>query len=148
MGGKLVAGRKVKLTHLLGLDVSFGGRANPAALFPKRFFFGRALYWQSKEDELKMVDFHDPRAEVGVKREPYGLAVDLKRMNDPCVAFLANGFPDSERFLEKIAHAMTRLMPQLNVRMFNKGDASSPAPANMLNEISDGCHAAVAAYGH
>ncbi|MDD9963984.1 MAG: hypothetical protein F4X81_12385 [Gammaproteobacteria bacterium] len=95
-----------------------------------------------------MVDFHDPRAEVGVKREPYGLAVDLKRMNDPCVAFLANGFPDSERFLEKIADAMTRLMPQLNVRMFNKGDASSLAPAEMLNEISDGCHAAVAAYGH
>ena len=102
---------------------------------------------QSKE-ELEMVDFHDPRAEVGVKREPYGLAVDLKRMNDPCVAFLANGFPDSERFLEKIADAMTRLMPQLNVRMFNKGDASSLAPAEMLNEISDGCHAAVAAYGH
>ncbi|MXY05824.1 MAG: hypothetical protein F4Y55_08220 [Gammaproteobacteria bacterium] len=85
---------------------------------------------------------------MGVKREPYGLAVDLKRMNDPCVAFLANGFPDSERFLEKIADAMTRLMPQLNVRMFNKGDASSLAPAEMLNEISDGCHAAVAAYGH
>lgn len=95
-----------------------------------------------------MVDFHDPRAEVGVKRVPYGLAVDLKRMNDPCVAFLANGFPDSERFLKKIADAMTRLMPQLNVRMFNKGDASSLAPAEMLNEISDGCHAAVAAYGH
>ena len=95
-----------------------------------------------------MVDFHDPRAKVGVQREPYGLAVDLKRMNDPCVAFLANGFPDSERFLEKIADAMVRLMPQLSVRMFNKGDASSHAPADMLDEIRDGCHAAVAAYGH
>jgi len=103
--------------------------------------------WQSKE-ELTMVDFHDPRAKVGVKREAYGLAVDLKRMNEPCVALLANGFPDSERFLEKIADAMTQLVPQLNVRMFNKGDASSPAPADMLNDIRNGCHAAVAAYGH
>ena len=82
--------------------------------------FRNSTFSQSKE-ELEMVDFHDPRAEVGVEREPYGLAVDLKRMNDPCVAFLANGFPDSERFLEKIADAMARLMPQLNVRMFNKG---------------------------
>ncbi|MCY4215173.1 MAG: hypothetical protein OXF68_16315 [Gammaproteobacteria bacterium] len=95
-----------------------------------------------------MVDFHDPRAEVDVKREPYGLAIDLKRMNDPCVAFLANGFPDSERFLEKVADAMTRLLPQLNARLFNKGDASSPAPSAMLDEIRNGCHAAVAAYGH
>ena len=95
-----------------------------------------------------MVDFHDPRAEVGVKPEPYRLAIDLKRMNDPCVAFLANGFPDSERFLEKIADAMVRRLPQLSVRAFNKGDASSPAPAAMLDEIRDGCHAAIAAYGH
>ena len=95
-----------------------------------------------------MVDFHDPRAPTAVKSEPYNLSIDLKRMNDPCVAFLANGFPDSERFLAKIAEAMQRILPQLGIRTFNKRDASSPAPAAMIEEIRDGCHAAIAAYGH
>lgn len=95
-----------------------------------------------------MVDFHDPRAPTGVKSEPYGLAVDLKRMNDPCVAFLANGFPDAERFLGKVAEAMQRILSQLSIRAFNKGDASSPAPAAMVEEVRNGCHAAVTAYGH
>lgn len=95
-----------------------------------------------------MLEFHDPRAAIGVKREPYGLGIDLMRMNDPCLAFLANGFPDSERFLEKVAGAMERLLPRLTVRAFNKGNASIPAPPEMLDEIRESCHAAVAAYGH
>ena len=95
-----------------------------------------------------MVDFHDPRAPVGVELTPYRLVIDLKRMNDPCIGFLANGFPDSERFLEKVAAAMERLLPQLRVCAFNKGDASSPAPMAMIGEIRENCLAAVAAYGH
>ena len=95
-----------------------------------------------------MLEFHDPRADIGVKREPYGLGIDLMRMNDPCVAFLANGFPDSERFLEKVADALERLLPRLTVRAFNKGNASIPAPPEMLAEIRENCHAAIAAYGH
>lgn len=95
-----------------------------------------------------MVDFHDPRASVAVQPIPYRLGIDLARLNDPCVAFLANGFPDSQRFLEKVAAAMQALLPRLSPRMLNKGDASSPAPAAMLTEIQENCQAAVAAYGH
>ena len=95
-----------------------------------------------------MLEFHDPRAAIGVRREPYGLGIDLRRMNDPCMAFLANGFPDSERFLEKVAQAMERLLPRLTVQVFNKGNASIPAPPEMLEAIRENCHAAVAAYGH
>jgi len=95
-----------------------------------------------------MLEFHDPRAPIGVQREPYGLGIDLMRMNDPCMAFLANGFPDSERFLENVAEAMERLLPRLTVRAYNKGNASIPAPPEMLDEIQANCHAAVAAYGH
>ncbi len=95
-----------------------------------------------------MLEFHDPRAAIAVQREAYGLGIDLMRMNDPCVAFLANGFPDSERFLEKVAEAMERHLPRLTVRAFNKGNASIPAPPQMLEEIQGSCQAAVAAYGH
>ncbi len=95
-----------------------------------------------------MVDFHDPRASVAVQSTPYRLSIDLVRLNDPCVAFLANGFPDSQRFLERLAEAMRKRLPQLSARILNKGDASSPAPAALLTEIQEHCQAAVAAYGH
>lgn len=95
-----------------------------------------------------MLEFHDPRAAVAVEREPYGLGIDLMRMNDACIAFLANGFPDSEKFLEKVAGAMERILPQIKVLTFNKGNASIAAPAEMLEEIQNNCQAAVTAYGH
>ena len=95
-----------------------------------------------------MVYFHDPRASTAVQPEPYRLGVDLARMNDPCIAFLANGFPDSERFLDKVAKAMERILPRLTQYACNKGDASSPAPPAMIEEIHRRCHAAIAAYGH
>ncbi len=95
-----------------------------------------------------MVTFHDPRAELAVAAEPYGLSVDLRRLNDPCLGLLANGFPDSERFLDRVGEALHELMPTLKWRTYNKGDASSPAPDAMLEDIREACQGAVAAYGH
>jgi len=95
-----------------------------------------------------MIEFHNPRAAIGVKRKPYRWSIDLMRMNDPCIALLANGFPDSERFLEKVGNALERLLPRVTIRAFNKGNASIAAPSEMLEEIRENCHAAVAAYGH
>lgn len=95
-----------------------------------------------------MLQFHDPRAAISVQREPYGLGIDLMRMNDASVAFLANGFPDSEQFLEKVASALEQILPGLRVRTFNKGNASIPAPPDLLEEIQNDCQAAVTAYGH
>ncbi len=95
-----------------------------------------------------MLQFHDPRAATGVRREPYGLGIDLARMNDVSMAFLANGFPDSEVFLEKVADALKPLLPGLTIHTFNKGNASIPAPPELLEKIKNGCQAAVTAYGH
>jgi hypothetical protein len=97
---------------------------------------------------MHMIRFHDPRAASAVEAEPYGLAVDLAGRNAAPVAFLANGFPDSEAFLDAVAEAMTEAVPGLDARRWNKGNASIPAPASMLAEIERDCVAVVAAYGH
>lgn len=95
-----------------------------------------------------MIEFHDPRGSVATPQDPYRLRVDLRSSNDPRVAFLANGFPDSESFLHALADVMAEQLPSLRAEHFNKGDASIAAPEPMLREIESGCVAAIAAYGH
>lgn len=95
-----------------------------------------------------MMRFHDPRAEVAVEATPYTLGIDLAGANRCTVGFLANGFPDSVPFLEALAEALKQRLPQLETRHWNKGNASIPAPAAMLEEIEQDCDAVVAAWGH
>ncbi len=95
-----------------------------------------------------MIEYHDPRGEIATPVEPYLLNVDLRASNDPRVAFLANGFPDSENFLIQLAKAMGEQLTSMRAEHFNKGNASIAAPEDMLEEIQAGCVAAVAAYGH
>jgi hypothetical protein len=95
-----------------------------------------------------MIEYHDPRGEIATPVEAYRLKVDLQASNDPRVAFLANGFPDSEKFLIELAAVMGEQLSSMRAEHFNKGNASIAAPEEMLEEIKGGCVAAVAAYGH
>ena len=92
--------------------------------------------------------FHDPRGQAAVESEPYTLAVDLSQKGAAQVAFLANGFPDSVEFLEQVDLAMGKLLPDMSSRHWNKGDASSAARPEMLEQIEGSCGVAVVAYGH
>ena len=95
-----------------------------------------------------MIDFHDPRGEIATPMDAYDLRVDLRGHNDPSLALLANGFPDSEAFLELLAEVMQEQLPSLRVSHFNKGNASIPAPAEMLDAAVESGVGVVAAYGH
>ncbi len=97
-----------------------------------------------------MITFHDPRGEVGTPVDAYTLAHDLTADagRGTTVALLANGFPDSENFLSALGKAIKNRLPGIEVRAWNKGNASIPAPAEMLEEIRAHCQVAIAAYGH
>jgi len=94
-----------------------------------------------------MLEFHDPRGVKGGESEPYTLGIDLARQNKARIAFLANGFPDSENFLQKIAEVLLEQIPGADVLQLNKHNASSIATEAMLDKM-DGYQAAIAAYGH
>ena len=89
--------------------------------------------------------FHDPRAETAVESEPYELSAELGAGMK--VAFLANGFPDSEPFLNLVAQALEAQF-SIDSAHWNKGNASITAPPEMLADIQANCQAAIAAYGH
>ncbi|NNL85984.1 MAG: hypothetical protein HKP27_10045 [Myxococcales bacterium] len=94
-----------------------------------------------------MIEFLEPRAEPTAPIEPYTLAIDLSR-GPVDVALLANGFPDSENFLERVAESLAEELPELRFHRYNKGDASIVVRDEMLEDIVRECQAVVAAYGH
>ncbi len=99
--------------------------------------------------EGAMVKFHDPRGETAIPIEPYQLSYFIENEGEgTTLGLLANGFPDSENFLDKLAGALKSRYPKLEIRTWNKGNASIPAPQEILDEIKAHCQIAIAAYGH
>ena len=93
------------------------------------------------------IQFLDPRAEPGAPIEPYELAADWSS-GTPSIGLLANGFPDSVPFLEEVQIAIKERLPEASVEMWNKGDASSIASAELVMTIAERVDAVIAAYGH
>lgn len=94
-----------------------------------------------------MIEFVDPRAEPGAVVEPYQLTTDP---DEPgfTIGLVANGFPDSEAFLDNVEHALARRLPAAAFRRYNKGNASAIISDEMLEAVVADCHGVVGAYGH
>ena len=93
-----------------------------------------------------MVDFHDPRATTRVEKTPYTLGTAVG--TGVTIGLLANGFPDSDNFLEAVGTALKEQVPGITLKSWNKGNASVPASDDTLADIESSCDAAIAAYGH
>lgn len=93
-----------------------------------------------------MVTFVDPRGVPGAAAQPYTLADPLEP--GAVIGLMANGFPDSDTFLDHIAEAIEVRLPDVEFARFNKGNASALISDEMLADIEQTCTAVVAAYGH
>lgn len=92
------------------------------------------------------VRFVDPR---GASAEPVATYDHQLDMSEPLtVALLANGFPDSEEFLDVVGEVLAEQQPNVALARFNKRNASAAVSAEMLASIVDECDAVIAAYGH
>jgi hypothetical protein len=92
------------------------------------------------------VQYHDPRAAPLNPPEPYELKADLSQALT--VGLLANGFPDSAVFLDAVETALRAELPNAEFRHYDKGNASIPAPEELLERIVSECEVVVSAYGH
>ena len=95
-----------------------------------------------------MIEYHDPQANSSVAVTPYQLSVGLAAGKNVTVGLLANGFPDSENFLNLVAEALEIEVPGISFARYNKGNASIPASAEILSGIASQCQAVITAYGH
>lgn len=92
------------------------------------------------------MEFHDPRGEPTATITPYAATAALGQ--GETIGLFANGFPDSVAFLEHVGAALRRALPGVDVRLWNKGNASALATEADLDEIASVCSGVVAAYGH
>ncbi len=98
-----------------------------------------------------MIEFVDPRAEPGAPVEPYALSIEVS--TDPAAApitigLVANGFPDSEAFLDQVEKALAVAVPHASFRRWNKRNASAMISDAMLDDVVAESSAVVGAYGH
>lgn len=92
------------------------------------------------------MQFHDPR---GVLTGPVDDYVGHASLSPgDTIGLFANGFPDSVAFCEHLGRALQAELVGIDVRVWNKGNASALASTEQLAEIADACTAVVAAYGH
>ena len=95
---------------------------------------------------MSTLTFHDPRGEAKTAPEPYTLSTPLDQ--PITIGLVANGFPDSVRFLDHVEKALAERLPSASFSRYDKGDASSVVGKGMLDDISSECGAVIAAYGH
>ena len=95
-----------------------------------------------------MIEFHDPRGESAVANTPYELSIQLRGTNQVTLGLLANGFPDSVNFLNRLGEAIAHKEPGIKLEHYDKGNASVAANDEMLADITQKCDAVIAAYGH
>ena len=75
---------------------------------------GEALAFSGAYEGVEIMKFLDPRGGSSRPQEKYDLSADI-RVNDGAgtsVSLLANGFPDSQLFLEKVAAALKARLPR------------------------------------
>ena len=97
------------------------------------------------------IQFLDPRAQPTAPISPYEAKLNWSASNgEPLkIGLLANGFPDSDTFLETVEIALRNALPKNATFSFtNKGNASAPASNEMVAAIAANVHAVVTAYGH
>lgn len=93
-----------------------------------------------------MVSFVDPRGVPADAVLPYRLNHPLD--DGAVIGLMANGFPDSDTFLDHVANAVSARLPAVRFERYNKGNASTPASDEMLTAVEAECDAVIAAYGH
>lgn len=92
------------------------------------------------------IQFIDPRAEPGATPEPYDLSADIT--GGQTIGLLANGFPDSVRFLDCLQQSLNANFPDLKIKRYDKGNATVVAGDQVLSGIAEECRAVITAYGH
>ncbi len=96
-----------------------------------------------------MIHYHDPRASVATPMDAYTLFHQFSSTGaGTTIGLLANGFPDSENFLNRLGEVMQQRLPDARLRHWNKGNPTVTASAKMLDQIRSSCQVVVAAYGH
>jgi hypothetical protein len=97
-----------------------------------------------------VITYLDPRSAPAAPVEPYTAKRRLPAAGEPLrIGLMANGFPDSVPFLERVREALLkRTPPDTVIVLHNKGNASAIATDAQIDALAAESQVVVTAYGH
>ena len=93
-----------------------------------------------------VVEFFDPRGEIDVAQRPTA-APSRGHRGHRSIGLLANGFPDSARFLQLVADRVALAHPSVRFEVVTKPSPPTPLSEDQLARLG-ACDGVIAAYGH
>jgi hypothetical protein len=97
-----------------------------------------------------VISYLDPRSAPAAPIDPYVVRRKELAPGEPLrIGLMANGFPDSVAFLERVSDSLKRSTPEGTiVVVHNKGNASAIATEAQIDALAAEAHVVVTAYGH
>lgn len=105
---------------------------------------------KTESRQLSVVSFLSPLGSPGVELEAYTPRLGLAN-KAPVIGLFSNGYVDAVPFLDDVAAALSKLLPNATFRRYDKGFmhyASFAATPEFIETIRSECDAVVLAYGH
>jgi hypothetical protein len=94
------------------------------------------------------VSFLDPRPPIAEAAQSFA-GLRLRTIpRSPTIGLLANGFPDSARFLDVVAQRVVAVIADVTFERVVKVSPPTPLTAQQLALLTTTCDAVIAAYGH
>ena len=99
---------------------------------------------------LGVITFLDPRSAPSAPIEPYTARRQIPAVGEPLrIGLMANGFPDSVAFLERVGESLRkRTPPDTIVVLHDKRNASALATDAQIEALACESHVVVTSYGH
>ncbi len=97
-----------------------------------------------------VLTYLDPRSAPAAPITPYAAKRVVPKPGEPLrIGLMANGFPDSVAFLERVQEALQTRTPSDTVFVLhNKGNASAVATVGQIDAMASEAQVVVTAYGH
>ena len=97
-----------------------------------------------------MITYLDPRSAPAAPVEPYLAERCIPPLGEALrIGLMANGFPDSVAFLERVGESLRkRTPPGTVIVLHNKGNASAVATEAQIDALASEAQVVVTAYGH
>jgi hypothetical protein len=95
-----------------------------------------------------VIEFLDPHAPPDTASRPYAAALGEQLTDGVTIGLLANGFADSDTFLDAVEATLRERLPQSTFVRARKPSPTVVMSDEVFEDLSTRCHAVVSAYGH
>jgi hypothetical protein len=95
-----------------------------------------------------VIEFLDPHSPADTASRSYAAGLGDRLDSGATIGLLANGFADSDTFLDTVEAALRERLPRCTFVRARKPSPTVVMSDDVFDDLSTRCHAVVSAYGH